>query len=310
MRGCRSGVETEAMDLKDGGAPQGAGEDASPATVAQAHQEGWFRGAGGLSLFRQTWRPAGPTRAVLINLHGLGDHSGLYPTLVDHFTARGIAVYAQDLRGNGRSAGQRGYVERWEEYREDLGRFVALVRQEEPGQSIFLLGNSLGGLIVLDYVLHRPEGIRGVIAASPPLGRLGVPGPLLALGRLLSRVWPRFSVRTGMDLSGLARDPVVVETVLADPLFHRLGTARLSTEVVAAIARVQAEAPRFPLPLLVIHGSSDRMVAPDGSRAFVARVGHPDRELREYPGAYHVLFADLDYERVLTDVERWIVARL
>lgn len=298
------------MGIKDGGAPQGAGEDASPATVAQAHQEGWFKGAGGLALFRRTWRPAGPTRAVLINVHGLGDHSGLYPALVGHFTARGIAVYAPDLRGNGRSSGQRGHVERWDEYREDLERFIAVVRQEEPDQPIFLLGNSLGGLIVLDYVLHRPEGIRGVIAASPPLGRLGVPAPLLALGRVLSRVWPRFSVRTGMDLSGLARDPVVVQTVLADPLFHRVGTARLSTEVVAAIARVQAAAPRFPLPLLVVHGSADRMVPPDGSRAFVARVGHPDRELQEYAGAFHVLFADLDRERVLTDVERWIAARL
>jgi len=298
------------MDIEDGGAPQGAREDASPATVAQANQDGWFRGAGGLSLFRRTWRPAGPTRVILINVHGLGDHSGLYPALVEHFTARGIAVYAPDVRGNGRSPGQRGYVERWDEYREDLERFIAVVRQEEPDRPIFLLGNSLGGLIVLDYVVHRSEGIRGVIAASPPLGRLGVPAPLLALGRVLSLVWPRFSVRTGMDLSGLARDPVVVETVLADPLFHRVGTARLSTEVVAAIARVQAAAPRFPLPLLVLHGSADRMVLPDGSRAFVARVGHPDRELREYPGAFHVLFADLDRERVLTDVERWIAARL
>ena len=290
--------------------PQSAGEDASPATVAQAHQEGWFTGAGGLSLFRRTWRPAGPARAVLINVHGLGDHSGLYPALVDHFTARGFAVHAPDLRGNGRSAGQRGYVERWDEYREDLERLVAVVRQEELDRPLFLLGNSLGGLIVLDYALHDPAGIRGVIAASPPLGRLGVPAPLLALGRVLSRVWPRFSVRTGLDLSGLARDPVVVETVLADPLFHRVGTARLSTEVAATIARVQAAAPRFPLPLLVLHGSADRMVPPDGSRAFVARVGHPDRELREYDGGFHVLFADLDRERVLTDVERWIVAHL
>lgn len=298
------------MVMKDGGLPKDAGQDAGPATAAQAHQEGWFRGAGGLSLFRQSWRPAGAARAVLVNLHGLGDHSGLYPALVEHFTARSIAVHAPDVRGNGRSSGRRGHVERWDEYREDLERFVALVHHEEPRRPIFLLGNSLGGLIVLDYVLHRPQRIRGVIAASPPLGRLGVPGPLLALGRVLSRVWPSFSVHTGMDLSGLARDPTVVETVLADPLFHRVGTARLSTEVVAAIARVQAAAPRFPLPLLVLHGSADRMVPPDGSRAFITRVGHPDRELREYVGAFHVLFADLDRERVLTDVEQWIAARL
>jgi alpha-beta hydrolase superfamily lysophospholipase len=215
-----------------------------------------------------------------------------------------------DLRGNGRSGGQRAYIERWEEFREDLHRFVRLVREEEAGRPLFLLGNSLGGLIVLEYALLHPDGLRGVIAASPPLGRLAVPAPLLALGRVLSRVWPRFSIRTGMDLSGLARDPEVVQTVLADPLFHRVGTARLSTEVVAAIARVQAAAPAFPLPLLVLHGSDDRMVPPEGSREFVTRVGHPDHELREYVGAFHVLFADLDHERVLTDLERWIVAHL
>lgn len=277
---------------------------------AQAPDGRTFAGCGGVSLFRQAWRAAGPTRAVLINIHGLGDHSGLYPTLAEHFPSRGITVHAMDLRGNGRSGGQRAYVERWEEYREDLRRFVELVRAEERGLPLFLLGNSLGGLIVLEYALHHPDGLGGVIAASPPLGRLGVPAPLLALGRVLSRAWPRFSIRTGMDLSGLARDPAVVQTVLADPLFHRVGTARLSTEVVAAIARVQAAAPGFPLPLLLLHGSADRMVPPDGSREFVARVGHPDRELREYPGAFHVLFADLDHEQVLTDVERWIEARL
>jgi Lysophospholipase len=277
---------------------------------AQAPDGRTFAGCGGVSLFRQAWRAAGPTRAVLINIHGLGDHSGLYPTLAEHFPSRGITIHAMDLRGNGRSGGQRAYVERWEEYREDLRRFVELVRAEERGLPLFLLGNSLGGLIVLEYALHHPDGLGGVIAASPPLGRLGVPAPLLALGRVLSRAWPRFSIRTGMDLSGLARDPAVVQTVLADPLFHRVGTARLSTEVVAAIARVQAAAPGFPLPLLLLHGSADRMVPPDGSREFVARVGHPDRELREYPGAFHVLFADLDHEQVLTDVERWIEARL
>lgn len=294
--------------MADGGVLQGEGEDAGRAQGAQAHRQGWFEGAGGVVLFRQSWRPARP-RAALLNIHGLGDHSGLYPTLVDYCLTHGLAVHSHDVRGNGRSPGQRAYVERWDEYREDLQRFVAAVRAEEAELPLFLVGNSLGGLIVLDYALLHPEGLRGVIAVSPPLGRVGVPAPLLALGRVLSRVWPRFSIRTGMDLSGLARDPAVAQTVLADPLFHRVGTARLSTEVAAAIDRVQAGAPRFPLPLLVLHGSADRMVPPDGSRTFVPKVGHPDHELREYPGAYHVLFADLDRERVLADLDQWITAR-
>ncbi len=271
---------------------------------------GSYTGAGGVRLFRQVWRPGGVPRAVVVNLHGLGDHSGLYPTLVEYLLPRGFAVHAPDLRGNGRSPGQRAYISRWEELREDLHRFLAVVRAEEPDRPLFVLGNSLGGLIVLEYALHHPQGIRGVIAASPPLGRLGIPAPLLWLGRIMSRIAPRLALRTGFDLSGLARDPAVTATLLADPWFHRWGTARLSTEVAGAVARVQAGAPRFPLPVLVLHGGADRMVPPEGSRSFIANCGQPDRELREYPEAYHVLFADLDRERVLGDLVAWIEARL
>jgi alpha-beta hydrolase superfamily lysophospholipase len=275
----------------------------------QVCAEGTVTGARGLLLFRRAWHPPAP-RAALINLHGLGDHSGCYGALADHMVASGFAVHALDLRGNGRSPGKRGHVDAWSDYRDDLRCFVELVRGEEPGLPLFLLGNSMGGLIVIDYALHYPEGIRGVIAAAPPLGRLSVPPVLLALGRMMSRIWPGFSLQTGMDLSGLARDPAIVAELLADPLFHRLGSARLSTEVRATIARVQSRAAAFPLPLLVLHGSRDDMVPPEGSRAFVARVEHPDKRLIEYPEGRHVLFADIDHEQVLGDMEQWIERHL
>lgn len=271
------------------------------------HRDGTFPGAGGLPLYYQAWLPPGqPARAVLVNLHGLGDHSGLYPSLANHFPARGIALYAYDMRGNGRSPGQRAYLRRWDEYRNDLHAFLARMGEWEPNLPVFVLGNSLGGLVVLDYALHYPAGVKGVIAAAPPLGTVGVPPLLMALGRVMSRIWPRFSLEVGMDLSGLARDPSVVEAVVADPMFHRRGTARLSTEVTAAIARVQAGAATFSVPLLILHGSDDRMVPPEGSRRFFAQVRLGDREFREYPGAYHGLFADLNHQEVLEDVERWI----
>ena len=180
----------------------------------------WYEGAGGTRLYCRSWPLAAP-RATLIALHGLGDHSGLYPMIGETLAPRGIAVLTPDLRGNGRSPGQRGYIDAWDDLREDLGRLVERTRAEAPERPLFLLGMSLGGLVVLDYVLHRPDGLRGVIALSPPLGALGVPAPLLALGRVLSRVWPRFSLETGMDLTGLSRDPAVVERVRTDPLFHR-----------------------------------------------------------------------------------------
>jgi alpha-beta hydrolase superfamily lysophospholipase len=275
------------------------------------HQEGTFPGAGGLPLYYQAWLPPDrPHRAVLVNLHGLGDHSGLYPNLANHFPGRGIALYAYDMRGNGRSPGQRAYISGWHEHREDLHAFLARVREWEGDLPLFVLGNSLGGLVVLEYALQHPGGLAGVIAAAPPLGELGVPPVLMTLGRLLSRVFPRFSLKVGMDLSGLARDPAVVEAVLADPFFHRRGTARLSTEVTAAITRVQEGAAHLSVPLLILHGSDDRMVPADGSRRFFAQVPYSDREFREYPGAYHGLLADLGYQDVLADLGRWIEARL
>ena len=280
----------------------------TPASVE--HQEGTFSGHGGIRLFYQVWVPAGAKRAVLINLHGLGDHSGLYPNLTAYIPTQAIALYAYDMRGNGRSPGQRAYLRRWEEYRADLAAFLRVVRQKEPDLPLFLLGNSLGGLVVLDYVLKHPDGVAGVIAAAAPLGAVGVPPLLMTLGRAMSRVFPRFSLHVGMDLTGLSRDPKIVETVLADPFFHRRGTARLSTEVTAAIERVQSGAKSLSVPLLMLHGSADRMVPPDGSRRFFAQVAYPDREYREYFGAYHGLFADINFVEVLEDLRRWIERHL
>jgi alpha-beta hydrolase superfamily lysophospholipase len=275
------------------------------------HLEGRFTGSAGTRLFYQAWIPDLPRpRAVLVNLHGLGDHSSLYPYLATRVPASGIPLYAYDMRGNGRSPGQRAYLGGWHEYRDDLQAFLLKVQEWQPGRPLFLLGNSLGGLVVLEYALQHATGLAGVIAAAPPLGRLGVPPILMTLGRFLSRVLPRFSLRVGMDLSGLARDPAVVQAVLADPLFHRRGTARLSTEVTAAIERVQAQAASLTIPILILHGSADRMVLPDGSREFFAKVRSAGSQFREYPDAYHGLFADLNAEEVMGDLLTWIDARL
>lgn len=274
------------------------------------HETGTYQGRDGVGLFRQSWRPDAPARAAVVNLHGLGDHSGLHRHLVEHLVSRGMAVHACDLRGHGRSGGQRAYIERWGDYRGDLGALIRIVRRDEAGLPLFLIGNSLGGLVVLEYALKAPDGLAGVVAVAPALGKVGVPRPLMALGRVFSRVWPRFSLEVGMDLSGLSRDPQAAAEILADPLFHRRGTARLSTEVTAAIKRVNSGARALNVPLLLMHGGADRMVPPQGTRRFAARLQGGDHALLEYPGAYHALFADLDGPRALADLSAWIEARV
>jgi alpha-beta hydrolase superfamily lysophospholipase len=265
---------------------------------------GTFAGWDGAPLFWQRWS-APDRRAVLVNVHGLGDHSGLYPHLVRFFPEHGWTVWAFDTRGNGRSPGRRGHVGAWREFRDDLGAFLRHVRAAEGDAPLVLLGNSLGGLMALDYAIEHPEHLAGVAAAAPPLGDVGVPQPLILLARLLTRVWPTYSRVTGMDLSNLARDPAIVQALIGDPLFHRAASARLGTETIDTIASVHARAARLAVPTLLLHGTGDRMVPIEGSRRLAEGPAKRLVTLREYPDAGHALFVDGGYEDRLRDLLEW-----
>ena len=274
------------------------------------HSEGSFPGHGGLELYYQRWRPEGRPCAALAVVHGFGEHSGRYGNVVDWFVPRGFAVYAFDLRGHGHSPGQRGHVDSFAEYRGDVRAFLDLVSREEPSRPLFLLGHSQGGLIVLNYVLHDPSDLSGVVACSPALSRLPI-SPLLALlSRPLSKIWPRFSAEVGLDVTSLSRDPAVVQAYVDDPLVHGKATARLGTELMAAVEWTHAHAADMALPCLIIHGCSDQLCLSDASQAFYERITFADKERYEYEGHYHELFNDLDKEIVLADVEAWLQARL
>jgi alpha-beta hydrolase superfamily lysophospholipase len=270
------------------------------------HNEGTFRGFGSIELVYQRWRPTGEPRAVVAIVHGFGEYSGRYMNVVNCLVPDGYAVYAFDLRGYGRSPGQRGFINLWSDYREDTHAFVQFVAAQEIKRPLFLLGHSLGGLIALEYVLHYPEGLSGVIASGPLLVQPGVSPVLLMLSHLLSRIYPTFSLKTGLDASTISRDPAVVTAYQADPLVHSYGTPRLSTEIAAAVAWTQAHAPDLKLPILIIHGGADRLVSPEGSRNFFDKLTISDKQRIEYAGAYHECHNDVIFQQVLTDLEKWL----
>lgn len=275
------------------------------------HCEGTFQGADGLTLYYQQWKSESePQKAVLIVVHGFGEHSGRYRNLVDYLVPRGYVVYGFDHRGHGRSPGGRGYISAWREYREDVQAFVRLVGERESGYPLFLMGHSLGGLIALEYVLRHPEGLCGAIISGPPLGEIGVSPVLVILSRVLSRVWPTFGRDIGSNFSQLSRDPAVAQAWRDDPLTHSRGTARLGTEMAAAREWTNANAASLQVPLLMIHGGADRICPPAGSRLFFEKVSFPDRERREYEGGYHEPHNDIDVKQVLADVEDWLERHL
>ncbi len=275
------------------------------------HREGMFQGAGNVRLYYQSWRPEREPKAALAVVHGINEYSGRYMNVVNYLVPRGYAVYGFDHRGHGRSPGRRGHINAWEEYRGDVGAFVRLVGEQEKGRPLFLFGHSLGALIALDYVLHRPGSLRGAIIASAPLQPVGVGSPfLVVVARVLSRLWPSFTLPVRIDPSVLSRDPSVVRAFLTDPLVHRVVTARWGTECLAAVAWVKTHAADVRLPLLLLHGGSDRVNAATGTIDFHARVTHADKTIRIYPASYHELHNDLDRDEVLRDIEQWLEKRL
>ena len=285
---------------------------------------------GGLELFYRAWRPADDTRASVVIAHGLGEHGGRYGRLVDALVTRGFAASAMDHRGFGRSPGPKGHVNSWAEYRTDLGGFLDLARQADPGVPLFLYGHSMGALIALDYALEAsaerpgapgspPSGgsipdersLRGLILSGVPLKPVGVAKPWLVLvAKALSRILPRTALRPGVDAGALSRDPEVVRAYEEDPLVHRRATARWGVEALSAIERANGRLPELKLPLLVVHGGDDPLNSPEGSRLVAERAGSADATLRIYRGVRHEPHNDLAWEAAVRDVADWIEARL
>ncbi len=274
------------------------------------HEEGTFTGAGNESLFYQSWRPETEARAALIIVHGLGEHSGRYQNIVNHFVPKGMAIYGFDHRGHGRSPGARGFFESFEAVRGDMTAFLEMVRGVEGKRPLFLMGHSMGGLITLNYVLHNPDGYNGVIISAAPVGKLDIPPMLAMLSRLLSGIWPKLGVDNGLDLDGISRETAVIEAYKADPLVHGKGTPRLGVEMMDNALWTMAYAAEWQPPLLMLHGDADRLVPDSGTREFFAQVTQADKKLIIYEGGYHESHNDIHHAQVVADLEEWIEAHM
>jgi alpha-beta hydrolase superfamily lysophospholipase len=271
------------------------------------HREGIFQGVDGIELYWQSWRPESGFRATIGIIHGFGEHSGRYASLASHFVSQGYAVYGFDLRGHGRSPGQRGHINSWDEYRGDVKGFLGLICNREPGRAVFLWGHSMGALIALDYLLRGPAGLCGAVISGAPLEPVGVAKPLLVLiARVLSRIWPHFSLPLGISPKALSRDPEAVKAYEADPLVHGKTTVRWGTEVLRTIERVKVHAAEVHIPLMLIHGGADPLNSVKGTRSFFDKIVFPDKTMKIYPGSYHEVHNDLDRSQVMEDAAQWL----
>jgi len=269
-----------------------------------------FDGAGGVRLHRRSWRPATP-RAVLLIVHGYGEHSGRYEHLGQWFAARGFAVHAYDQRGHGRSGGHPCHVDRFAEFLDDLARMLVVVREEEPGRPIFLVGHSMGGLITCSFLRERRPDVLGAILSGPALGLVDdFPAWRKWAARVGRRIVPRLSLPSGLDSSAISRDPEVVRLYREDPLVHSTMTSSFAIELLEAVGRTCGGAADVRVPVQILHGEADRLCPLEASRSFHAELTTAGSQLRTYPGLYHEIFNEPERETVFADMLTWLEDRL
>ncbi len=280
----------------------GGGRGASPEVE---HRQGSFVGAKETRLYEQSWRPGHNVRAALVIVHGLKDHGGRYREVATALAEMGIAVHLFDLPGHGYSEGVREHVEAFEDYVEDLHRFLARVSDREASVPLFVLGHDLGGTIGALHTVRRKPNLAGLILSAPLLrAELGAGTKMAA-----SLMPKKQSLKA--DLSRRVRDRAGVEALKSDPLVYTGdGTARLARELAVATTELRMRLTEIAVPLLVLHGSRDEIAGVADSRALEKLAKSQYKAITVYPGAAHDLFHGAEREQVADDVARWIRERL
>jgi acylglycerol lipase len=263
-------------------------DDASVVTT-----DGTFQGAEGVKIFRRAWLPSGPRRAVMVLVHGMSEHSGRYDHVGRYLAARGIAVHALDHRGHGRSGGETGTVEEFGHFLDDLSAFLTMVRTEETSGPMILLGHSMGGLIVSAYLLERAPQPDLVVLSGPAIVPIVEAGP------------------RRIDATRLSRDPEAQRAYLEDPLVLR---ERVKEELFYKLAEgvmlLVGRAGEIRQPLLLIHGTDDRLCSAEGAEMWVRSSSSSDITVELYAEGRHEMFNDINSDEVLAGLWSWLDARI
>ncbi len=264
-----------------------------------------FDSKGGLKIFLRSWQPAAAPRAVVIICHGVNSHGGQYLWPAAEFVKKGHAVFALDLRGRGKSDGERFYVDDVADYVADVAGVVKIAKARHPGLPVFLLGHSAGGVVSATYTLDNQAELAGFICESFAF-QVPAPGFALAAIKGLSHIAPRLPVLK-LKNEDFTRDPAALAVLNADPLIaHEVQPAATVAALVRADERLREEFPKITLPVLIMHGTADKATVCEGSQFFYDTAGSADKTLKLYKDHFHDLLADTGKEGVMADITGWI----
>lgn len=271
-------------------------------------EEHWLVGQAGLRIFARHW-PSKQRKASLVICHGVNSHGGQYTRAAEAFASRGFAVTALDLRGRGKSEGERFYTESIDDYVSDLSQAIAMARSRNSDVPLFLLGHSAGGVTAVSYALDYQDRIDGLICESFAF-RVYAPDFALTVLKGASHIAPHLHVLK-LKMEDFSRDPSWVARLLADPLTKdEVQPAQTVAALARAGDRFEREFGAIKLPVLILHGTGDKATRPEGSQEFFDNAGSTDKQLIFYNDYYHDLLNDIGREKVMDDIVGWMEAHL
>lgn len=269
-----------------------------------AHTEGTLSSG----QYRQAWTVPEPVGAVVL-VHGAHEHGGRYRHVAERLAAAGYATHAVDHPGHGRSPGRRGNIGSMAAAVDGVAALVRYAGEQHPGAPLFVYGHSLGGLIALQYLTGTPDPrVAGAVISAAALDTSAANAVQRTVAPLLSRVLPDVGV-LHLDAEAVSRDPEVVRDYRTDPLNHTgKMVARTGAELMTTALAMPQRLPALTLPLLVLHGTADRLVPPAASEVVRAHAGSPDLTVRTYEGLFHEPHNEPEKDAVLEDVVAWLDA--
>jgi alpha-beta hydrolase superfamily lysophospholipase len=285
-----------------------AGLRPAPAAVEGAkHDESRLKTRDGLELLYQSWLPtAGAPKAAVMVVHGLKDHSDRYAGFAQTLVGAGYAVYALDLRGHGDSSGNRVWVDRFDDYLDDVETALTEVQRTAGNGKVFLFGHSMGGAVVALYALTRPPKPAGIVLSAAAL-RIDAGGATQGTTKALGALFPTLAVFS-LDDEKFSRDPDVVAQMKSDPLvYDRAAPAHTAAEVIRAVDRIREHPGELDVPVLALHGTADEVTPPAGSKELID-AARGDKTLKLYAGLYHDLLHEPERAQVMADIIAWMDA--
>jgi alpha-beta hydrolase superfamily lysophospholipase len=253
----------------------------------------------------QKWMPEKRIKASIILIHGFGEHSSRYAHMAEFYCNHQIQVLTFDLRGHGKSAGARGYIPTQTTFWDDIDEFRENIKEALDDKPVFLYGHSMGGMIVLSYVLKRGSTFNGIITTSPQIDTATpISESTKKLAKFMNKIMPRFMIDGGLDRNFLSRDKSVVDAYNADPLVFGKVSTRLGVFMADNGAYIKAHAADFKEPLLMMVGSNEKIVSKTEVDAFMKSV--PTGTYKVWDGLYHELHNEPEKEQVYKYTLDWI----